>query len=117
MTVTLVNNIVLNSAACGIDAHNAATLINHHNDVRGNTPNYCGSSNGAGNVSFDPLFVNASGGDYHLSLASLAINSGSNPEAPAKDKDGISRPVGLWVDLGAYESLFGYRLYLPLIGR
>ena len=117
VTVTLVNNIVLNSAACGIDAHNAASVISHHNDVRGNTPSYCGSANGAGNASFDPLFVNAGGGDYHLSPASLAINSGSNPEAPAKDKDGISRPVGLWADIGAYESLFGYPLHLPLIGR
>ena len=84
-------------------------------DTAGN--DYSLEANGAGNASFDPLFVNAGGGDYHLSPASLAINSGSNPEAPAKDKDGISRPVGLWADIGAYESLFGYPLHLPLIGR
>ena len=117
ITATVVNNLVLNNAVCGVDGHNAPAVISHHNDVRGNGTDYCGSAAGAGNFSFDPLLVNAGGGDYHLSPASPAINAGSNAEAPATDKAGVRRPVGVWVDIGAYESLFGYRLSLPLIAR
>jgi hypothetical protein len=112
----MINNIVLNSAACGVDINDVPVVVSHHNDVS-NTSNYCGSAGGTGNVSFDPLFVNLAGGDYHLSRLSPAINAGSNAEAPATDKDGVSRPVGVWVDIGAYESLFGLRLYLPLVRR
>jgi hypothetical protein len=65
----------------------------------------------SGNISADPLFVNPSGGNYHLQLGSPSIDAGENsvPELPAKDIDGDPR---IWdgngdgvatIDQGIYE--------------
>ncbi|HJU40792.1 MAG TPA: right-handed parallel beta-helix repeat-containing protein, partial [Tahibacter sp.] len=67
-----------------------------------------------GNVmSFNPQFVDASGGDYRLQNGSPAVNAGASAiEAtlegflvPAQDMKGQSRPTGSRFDIGAYESL------------
>jgi hypothetical protein len=57
-----------------------------------------------GNVPNDPLFVNASAGNFHLQSGSPCINSGDNAciSTPA-DFDGNPRIVGGTVDMGAYE--------------
>jgi hypothetical protein len=47
----------------------------------------------------------APGSDFHLLDTSPAIDAGTSTEAPAVDLDGTPRPVGLFVDMGAYESL------------
>jgi uncharacterized repeat protein (TIGR01451 family) len=105
ITATIVNNILLNGAGCGLDINNPPAVISHHNDVLNNATNYCGAAANTGDLSVNPLFVNPSAGDYHLSVASPLIDAGSNPEAPASDKDGVSRPQGPLVDIGAYEAL------------
>ncbi len=51
------------------------------------------------------LFVNADAGDYHLSATSPALDAGTLTGAPTVDLDGISRPSGAGVDIGAYERL------------
>jgi hypothetical protein len=58
-----------------------------------------------GNISGDPLFLNAAKGNYQLSANSLAINAGSNsaPDLPKKDLAGHPRIVGGTIDMGAYE--------------
>lgn len=58
-----------------------------------------------GNLSVDPLFVNASSGNYHLSSGSPVINAGTNSASglPSTDLDGNPRIVGGTVDLGVYE--------------
>ena len=61
---------------------------------------------GIGNITNDPLFVNAAAGDYHLQSTSLCINAGTNQEwmIGATDLDGNSRLyAGGRVDMGAYE--------------
>lgn len=63
---------------------------------------------GNNNTSFDPLFVNAEAGDFHLDLASPLINAGNNGLATASptDLDGFARTNLVTVDLGVYESKF-----------
>jgi parallel beta-helix repeat protein len=52
----------------------------------------------------DPLFVNPTGGDYHLQSNSPCINSGNNAYVSStNDLDGNPRIVGGTVDIGAYE--------------
>jgi hypothetical protein len=61
-------------------------------------------TNGIGNLSNAPLFVNQAGGNLRLQSNSPCINSGSNASAPSgPDLDGNPRIVGGTVDVGAFE--------------
>ena len=77
-----------------------------------NAPAWCCSSvtwlpPNKGNISGDPLFVNAAAADYRLLSASPCINKGINLDwmATAKDLDNAARisPKTGQVDMGAYE--------------
>jgi hypothetical protein len=54
-------------------------------------------------ASGDPCYVNPAAGDFHLRANSPAINAGSGVSAPSSDADGVARPQGAAVDIGAYE--------------
>jgi hypothetical protein len=59
---------------------------------------------GSDNISGDPQFVNAAGGDFRLQAGSPCINQGNNTYAPGSaDLDNNPRIVGTAVDMGAYE--------------
>jgi len=61
-------------------------------------------TNGIGNLTNAPLFVDYAGGNLRLQSNSPCINAGSNASAPAGlDLDGNPRIVGGTVDVGAYE--------------
>ncbi len=62
-------------------------------------------TDGGHNLDDNPLFVNAIGGDLHLTQASPAIDSGDNnaPNLPFFDLDGNARISNGVVDMGAYE--------------
>lgn len=69
-----------------------------------------GLSSASGCTNANPLFVNESGGDYHLQASSPCIDKGSNSFAPElPDLDGNARLSdgdgngSLTVDMGAYE--------------
>lgn len=69
---------------------------------------------GTGNLDppIDPLFRAPSEGDYRIQQASPCIDRGTDVDAPAYDKDGVTRPQdgdgdGTVVsDMGAYEYVF-----------
>ncbi|QDU66283.1 right-handed parallel beta-helix repeat-containing protein [Engelhardtia mirabilis] len=82
--------------------------------VRGNVPgqllltgavsysNVSEPTPGSGNFDADPLFVDAAGGDYHLSSGSPCIDAG-DPSAPV-DADGTTSDVGTYPLLGVLQS-------------
>jgi serine protease len=63
-----------------------------------------------GNISADPSFVDAAGGDFHIRRGP-AVDAGTNTDAPASDIDGDPRPIDgngdgvAIVDIGADEAL------------
>lgn len=98
--VILANNIVWSNQAA------QAAGVFHDNVVPANvfsnivTDGHPGSSNS--NV--DPLFVDATASDYHLSPTSPAVDAGFvAPGLPTTDLDGGPRIVNLSIDLGAFE--------------
>ena len=59
---------------------------------------------GANNkLGVDPLLADPSSGDYHLQLASPAIDAANPGAAATPDFDGTSRPQGTRSDMGAFE--------------
>jgi len=62
---------------------------------------------GEGNINSDPLFMDESGNDYHLSTGSPCIGKGTSEGAPTIDFRGGKRPQGTGYDMGAYEYVIG----------
>jgi hypothetical protein len=54
-------------------------------------------------VAANPMFVNAAAGDFHLNAGSPMIDKATAMTLFNYDKDGVARPTGLGVDIGAYE--------------
>ncbi len=94
---TIVNSIVWGHT----DDLNASVSAVSYSDI-GDT-DYMGSNY---NLSADPLFINPTLGNYHLSDNSPAIDVGHNsqPDLPATDMDGDPRIVHGTVDMGADEA-------------
>jgi hypothetical protein len=119
---TLVNCTVVSNTASsvggGVDSGVLVNCILYQNYAT-NSPdfpndsrsvlNYCDvtselATNGAGNITNDPAFVNLAVGDFHLQSNSPCINSGRNGYVTTSiDFDGNLRISGGTVDIGAYE--------------
>ncbi len=92
------NNIICYNTYCGIRVSSSTWDISY-NDVYGQDHNYLwipDQTGIGGNISADPLFVNSSAGDYHLTLCSPCVDAGD----PA---DSIPPGGGIRIDMGAFE--------------
>lgn len=105
----ITNNIIVNStkgAGIWVSSVGAHPVLSH-NDVWNNADGeYAGISPGIGDISIDPIFVDAANRDYHLSNWSPCIGKGiMTDDIPITDKDGNPRPnpPGSNPDIGAYE--------------
>jgi len=110
-SLDLYNNLLTNSGECGIElfTDTSTGVLNLSADFNGLFANaggnYCGVGAGANDVIADPLYVDAPGGNLHLTVGSPMIDHGNNaaPELPATDADGEPRIQNGTVDIGAFE--------------
>ncbi len=61
------------------------------------------TANGIPEDQADPGFIDAEGGDYHLNVASVAVDSGTVSNPGALDLDLMPRVSGVRADKGCYE--------------
>lgn len=103
--VVIRNNIVSQNVTFQIEVEPNVSMskLTIENNVIHGYRNYDDEVRGTNYVEGDPLFLNASGADFHLQENSPAIDSGSATGAPSDDYDGNSRPNGSGYDIGAYE--------------
>lgn len=103
-----VANNIISTVTTGIDEEGSTGTHNTYNNnlvYNATTPWALLTSTHSGDVTGDPRFVNAAGGDFHLAQGSPAIDSGlSATYVPTTDLDGKGRPQGSGVDLGAFET-------------
>jgi hypothetical protein len=88
--------------------YNTAGFSSLGDNYNGTNLNYCCTTplatNGFGNITNEPAFVNLVNGDFHLRTNSPCINAGNNSYVTnATDLDGGPRIRGGTVDIGAYE--------------
>ena len=116
---SLTNNILVGNGSAAVlecgNLNDPYPPIVRFNDVRndGTGARYaglCSDQTGVnGNISADPLFVDAAGGNFHIQQGSPAVDAGTNTGAPAIDIDGDPRPIDgngdgiAVVDMGADE--------------
>ncbi len=101
-TVNLINTILV-SHTVGVSADADATVDLNSTLFGGGT-----NTSGTGTIintnvyGGNPGFANPSAGDYHLTSSSAALDVGIDAGVTT-DLDGLTRPIGLGFDLGAYE--------------
>jgi parallel beta-helix repeat protein len=116
---TFTNNIIVaangqNAVTCNATYSAVSPIFSHNDAFSISGPPWsgiCDSTTNPGNISSDPLFVNAAGGDFHLQSNSPDIDAGDNSASnlPKVDYDGNTRVLDgnndcvSTVDMGVYE--------------
>jgi len=118
--ITLTNNIIAGHdiGILNMNETISPTLIT--NNVWDNGVNYQGVVTGTTDLHIDPLFVDAAGGDYHLTITSPMVDAGTTLNWLGHDYDGDARPDCVFFDIGADEVVTGQvcgRVYLPFVLR
>ena len=99
-TPSIANSIIWSNTPNAIATTNGAVVTVNQSTVQGGW-----SGQGSGNISTNPQFINAAGGDFRLASGSPCVNSGVNSFVPpdsTTDADTNPRFVST-VDRGAYE--------------
>ena len=119
--LTVKNGIVWTNTAGGINTNFGLAMALTYTDVQDSSL----TNMGAGNISADPLFVNAAGGDYHEKGTGGAWSNGTwiryGVDSPCIDKGDPSsdwslepRPNGRRINMGAYgNTAQASKIYAP----
>ena len=106
--ISFINNIV--SPAVNIPpifafAQTTSNIVSENNLITDNfnLSNPSGNNNISGNANFVFATANTSQANFHIQSPSPAINSGSIINAPILDKDGNTRLLNNFIDIGCYE--------------
>ncbi len=93
----IINCIFWNNASEEISSHTyyTSTVVTSC-DIQGGWPGYS-------ILDSAPMFVDPENGDFRLQPGSPCIDAGTLEDAPETDINGINRPLGDGVDMGAYE--------------
>lgn len=100
------HNTIGSTTGVGIQCNSGATGVALTNNIAfttgGGILNNCGATPTT-NLTTNPLFTNVAGDVYTLQAASPAINQGTALPSVTVAFDGVLRPQGPQVDIGAYE--------------
>ncbi|MBE8987309.1 right-handed parallel beta-helix repeat-containing protein [Nostoc sp. LEGE 12450] len=101
--IKVVNNILYSAPNKPLSFNNKSTNTTFNYNLYNNNNGSRVNSAGPNDIIADPLFLNASNGDFRLNKESRAINSGFKWNNLATDILGNSRVYGSASDRGAYE--------------
>jgi hypothetical protein len=111
---TLINNIF--SGLHGYGIHAEGGVLTARNNLVHNARGGASRNIRAALLSGDPRFTDAGSGDFTLGAGSPAIDAGVEASKfTGVDRLGVSRPVGLGWDLGAFESEATVSAELPYL--
>ncbi len=100
------NNIITGNSEYGISESPPFASVDYNNVWGNSLGEYQDTSAGPNDISQNPMFVDITGGDYHLQSGSPAIDAGDNTAVPSWltiDFEGDLRILGTAVDIGADE--------------
>lgn len=105
------NNTIYNNSSYGVQINAAQSAAEIRNNIV--FSNGTGIQDGgvnttqSNNITSDPMFTNAAGGDFTLTSGSIARDTGTTISAFSTDYLQVTRPVGSAWDVGAYEFVSG----------
>jgi parallel beta-helix repeat protein len=103
----VLNNTIHQNLRYGIEVQEGSGNVVSNNILRLNAVRdtlFHVSVTSSNNLSSDPMFANASAGDFRLRPGSPAIDTGRVLQVVTTDFAGVSRPQGSTHDIGAMES-------------
>ncbi|NIV15418.1 MAG: hypothetical protein GWN62_30440, partial [Aliifodinibius sp.] len=92
-TLDIINNIITGMWSVGVNSSSTGMSTVSYNNLWNNRIDSRGAAGDETNISVDPMFVNISQSDYHLSKESPCIDAG-NPAAVYEDLDGTRNDIG-----------------------
>ncbi|MDP2209753.1 MAG: right-handed parallel beta-helix repeat-containing protein [Bacteroidota bacterium] len=102
----VMNNIVTGNSAFGLNLSELSQ--SSYNDIWGNLTDYYHGTQGIGDFSLDPQFINKEKENYRLSSNSPCINAG-NPDFHYNDLDGSRNDIGVFGGAGLDTNFFNYQ--------
>jgi predicted outer membrane repeat protein len=97
---------ITNCVVWGNIANEYPGILTENYDAAVPPVTYCdlqSSLPGIGNISLDPMFLDAAGSDLRLTPSSPCVDAGDPATTLDHDRDGTVRPQGSGYDIGAFE--------------